>query len=95
MLLIVCPYCGPRSELEFRSGGEAHISRPSYGSKPSDAVWANFLFYRGNPRGVHAERWVHAQGCGRWFNALRNTSTDAFVETYTIGKKRPDQGESS
>ena len=27
MLLIPCPYCGPRPELEFRYAGEAHIAR--------------------------------------------------------------------
>ena len=29
MLLITCPYCGPRPEIEFRCGGEAHIARPA------------------------------------------------------------------
>ena len=28
MLLIPCPYCGERPELEFRYGGQAHIARP-------------------------------------------------------------------
>ena len=27
MLLIRCPYCGERPEIEFRYGGEAHIAR--------------------------------------------------------------------
>ena len=25
MLLIDCPHCGPRNEVEFRYGGEAHV----------------------------------------------------------------------
>ncbi|MFT9198192.1 sarcosine oxidase subunit delta, partial [Gluconobacter oxydans] len=25
MLLIRCPYCGERAEVEFSNGGEAHI----------------------------------------------------------------------
>ncbi|MFO1061925.1 MAG: sarcosine oxidase subunit delta [Dongiaceae bacterium] len=29
MLLITCPYCGPRDEEEFSYGGEAHIARPA------------------------------------------------------------------
>ena len=29
MLLINCPYCGPRPELEFSYGGQAHIARPA------------------------------------------------------------------
>ena len=29
MLLIECPWCGPRQETEFFCGGEAHLSRPA------------------------------------------------------------------
>ena len=29
MLLIQCPYCGPRPELEFAYAGQAHIARPA------------------------------------------------------------------
>ena len=28
MLIITCPFCGPRDEVEFACGGEAHIARP-------------------------------------------------------------------
>ncbi len=28
MLLIPCPWCGPRDETEFTYGGEAHIVAP-------------------------------------------------------------------
>src|SRR5207245_2795974 len=28
----------------------------------------------------HAERWLHAHGCQRWFNAVRDTVTDRFKE---------------
>ena len=28
MLLIDCPHCGPRAEIEYSYGGEAHIVRP-------------------------------------------------------------------
>ena len=85
MLLIPCPYCGPRPEIEFRCGGEAHIARPGGARKVDDADWAKYLFYRTNPKGVHAERWLHAHGCQRWFNALRDTASDRIVETYAMG----------
>ena len=39
-----------------------------------------------NPKGVHAERWLHAHGCQRWFNALRDTASDRIVETYAMGE---------
>jgi len=28
MLLIPCPWCGPRNEMEFSYGHEGHIARP-------------------------------------------------------------------
>lgn len=56
MLLIRCPWCGPRAEIEFRHGGEAHIGRPADPAKLDDKAWAAYLFLRTNPRGLHAER---------------------------------------
>lgn len=90
MLLINCPYCGPRPELEFHCGGEAHIARPLDPSILSDDEWAEFLFYRTNAKGVVAERWNHSHGCQRWFNALRDSVTDEILETYEMGTPRPD-----
>lgn len=89
MLLIECPFCGKRPEVEFRCGGEAHILRPADPSIVDDAAWAEFLFYRANSKGVLAERWHHSHGCQRWFNALRDTVSDRFVATYRIGEARP------
>jgi sarcosine oxidase subunit delta len=90
MLLIPCPYCGPRPETEFRNGGEAHIARPADPASLDDAQWAEFLFYRSNPKGRHAERWLHAHGCQRWFNALRDTAGDRIEATYRVGDRRPE-----
>lgn len=95
MLLVTCPYCGPRPELEFRCGGEAHIARPAEPSVLTDQAWAEYLFYRRNPKGVHAERWLHAAGCGRWFNMLRDTASDQFIASYRMGERRPDLGDGS
>jgi sarcosine oxidase subunit delta len=47
------------------------------------------LYQRGNARGEHAERWRHQRGCGRFFNAVRNTVTDHFITTYKTGEQRP------
>lgn len=90
MLLITCPYCGARPEIEFRAGGEAHIARPDDPAALDDQGWAEYLYYRSNPKGVHAERWLHVHGCGRWFNTVRNTVSDAFEQTYRMGDPRPD-----
>jgi sarcosine oxidase subunit delta len=91
MLLIRCPYCEmERPELEFRYGGEAHIARAEDPSQVSDEDWAQFLYFRSNPRGLHAERWRHIHGCGRFFNCLRDTLSDTIVTTYKAGERRPD-----
>lgn len=91
MLLIHCPYCRETlPELEFTYGGQAHIERPPRPSELSDQAWRDFLFIRDNPKGVHAERWRHVHGCGRFFNALRDTVSDRFVTTYPAGSPRPE-----
>ncbi|HET9388122.1 MAG TPA: sarcosine oxidase subunit delta [Steroidobacteraceae bacterium] len=87
MLLITCPYCGERPELEFAHGGEAHVQRPRNPAQVDDQEWANFLYMRNNTKGVYAERWRHAHGCGKFFNALRDTTTDRFLVTYRIGER--------
>ena len=79
MLLIPCPYCGPRPELEFSYGGEAHIARPADPAALTNEQWAEFLYARTNPKGAHAERWRHLHGCGRFFNVRRDTVTDRFL----------------
>ena len=79
MLLIRCPHCGPRPEIEFVYGGQAGIARP-VGAGVTDQQWADFLYARTNNKGVHAERWRHVYGCGRFFNAQRDTTTDQFVD---------------
>ena len=94
MLLIRCPYCNAeRPEAEFAYGGQAHIARPQDPSTLTDEQWRDHLFIRTNPRGIHAERWRHIHGCGRFFNAVRDTVTDKFVVTYKAVQPRPDQTE--
>jgi sarcosine oxidase, subunit delta len=89
MLLIDCPYCGPRDEVEFRYGGQAHVARPKEPDTLSDAEWADYLFMRDNPKGPFRERWVHAAGCRRWFNMLRDTATHRIIAIYKIGETPP------
>ena len=90
MMRIECPWCGGRDETEFHYGGEAHIARPADPDALSDEAWADYLFMRANPKGIHAERWMHAQGCRRWFNLLRHTATHEVVAVYPMGAPRPD-----
>jgi sarcosine oxidase, subunit delta len=89
MLLIDCPYCGPRPELEFSYAGQAHVVRPPDPKEVDDEQLVSYLYLRANTRGVHAERWRHTHGCARYFNALRDTTSDRFLATYRAGEPRP------
>jgi sarcosine oxidase subunit delta len=91
MLLIDCPWCGPRPEGDFTYGGEAHIARPSRPEVLSDEEWGDYLFMRKNPKGAHREQWCHSAGCRRWFNAERDTVSYKFTAIYRIGEQ-PETG---
>lgn len=89
MLLIECPWCGPRDEREFSYGGEAHIDRPADPDALSDAEWADYLFYETNTMGSFAEQWCHSHGCRRWFNVRRNTIDYHVEAVYKMGEAPP------
>ena len=91
MLLIPCPNCGPRDETEFHYGGQAHVPYPENPNELTDTEWSRYLFYRENPKGIFAERWVHSTGCRQWFNMLRDTVSYDIKAVYPMGAKRPDQ----
>jgi heterotetrameric sarcosine oxidase delta subunit len=77
MLLIPCPWCGPRNQVEFTYGGDATLRRP-----PPDApesAWADYVYLRDNPRGPHDELWVHSAGCRRWLVVRRDTRTHDII----------------
>ena len=88
MLRIDCPYCGIRDEVEFRYGGESHLSRPQ--PEVDDVQWSDYLFNRKNTKGVLFERWCHSYGCGQWFNVARNTVTHEILKTYVMGEPKPE-----
>ena len=89
MLLIPCPWCGPRNDNEFAYGGEAHVVRPADPDALSDEQWADYVFMRDNPKGWFRERWVHSQGCRRWFNLVRHTVTHEVRAAYKPGETPP------
>ena len=81
MLLIPCPWCGSREQIEFRHAGDAHLLRQP-GAATSDSQWIAFLYERSNPRGAHLERWYHVHGCGQYFNVERDTLSDRIARSY-------------
>jgi heterotetrameric sarcosine oxidase delta subunit len=77
-----------RDEPEFSFGGPSHVTRPSF--EVTDVDWADYLFNRENPKGMHFERWCHTYGCGRWFNVARDTLTHEVRAIYPMGSAKPD-----
>ena len=84
MLLIPCPWCGARAQLEFTYGGDATVKRPAPGAPVAD--WVRFVYLRDNPAGPHDELWFHGAGCRRWFRVRRDTRTHEI-----LGSAPPDE----
>ena len=74
MMLIPCPFCGPRNEDEFTCWSEA-VPRPVEPSSLSDAQWCDHVYNHRNPKGRVREQWWHARGCRRWILVERDTLT--------------------
>ena len=53
MILIPCPWCGPRNQIEFTYGGDATLRRPA--PDAPEAVWADYVYLRENPSGPNDE----------------------------------------
>ena len=86
MLQITCPWCGPREEVEFRHAGEG----VPISTDADDAVWTRVLYYRSNPAGPNAERWVHVHGCRQWFVVERDTRTHEIRATRRLSDSPVD-----
>jgi methylglutamate dehydrogenase subunit B len=84
MLLIPCPWCGPRSQVEFTYGGDATVQRPAPNAPEAD--WYAYVYVRTNPAGPHAELWLHSAGCRQWLKLLRDTRTHDILAAV-----RPDE----
>jgi sarcosine oxidase, subunit delta len=89
VLRIRCPWCGERDEPEFRWGGEVPSVRPGPAERVTDQAWAEYLFFRENPKGWVRERWLHALGCRQWFILVRNTFTHDMRATSGISDPMP------
>lgn len=74
MLRLACPYCGERDYVEFLYGGDASGPMPELADDDIDR-WTDFVFFRDNPKGEHAEFWQHLHGCRQWLRVVRDTVT--------------------
>ncbi len=74
MILVPCPWCGPRNAAEFRFVGESK-SRPT-GDDIGLLEWRAFLYVKANPAGWVDETMYHRAGCRRYFTLERHTITN-------------------
>jgi sarcosine oxidase, subunit delta len=74
MMLIRCPWCGPRGAVEFHYAGELK-ARPGPESITPGA-WRDYLYFPANPCGLVAETWYHRMGCRRFFTIERDTASN-------------------
>ena len=74
VILLSCPYCGPRNVSEFHYVGELSM-RPN-SNVTGVEEWRSFLYMRANPAGWAAETWFHRAGCRQHFTVERHTVTN-------------------
>lgn len=74
MILLPCPWCGPRDAAEFGYLGEVN-ARPDPRTAEHEQ-WRAYLHVRANPAGWTTERWYHRMGCRRYLVMERHTVTN-------------------
>lgn len=81
MMMIPCPYCGPRAQAEFRY--ERAFEAVVVPGRDDEAV-VERLYTRTNPRGSDEELWHHAFGCGAWLVLTRDRVSHAIEAVRTL-----------
>ena len=88
MLLIPCPWCGARGQVEFTYGGDATVRRPA--PNGSEEEWFGYVYIRANPAGPHDELWLHGAGCRQWFKVRRDTRTHEILSSARLNEALPE-----
>lgn len=85
MMLLPCPWCGPRNVSEFRYVGEAGNRRPDPNATTPEE-WRTYLYFRDNRCGWVGETWYHRFGCLRYFSVERHTLTDEVRSSVAVSR---------
>ena len=85
MLIINCPYCGPEINQNFQMRRGA-CKRPDGSKEIGDREWGEYVFIRANPKVCFMSA-GYTHGCRKWFNCVRDTSTDEILVTYKLDEK--------
>ncbi|MCP3974542.1 MAG: sarcosine oxidase subunit delta [bacterium] len=83
MLLIDCPYCGPRNGSEFAWQG-VPSPRPDPAST-TPLEWRRYLYEEDNLAGWVEERWKHRSGCRAYLIIERHTATNEIRAVRLLG----------
>lgn len=86
MLLISCPWCGPRDEREYIYGGDS-IKLPLLVDSMPESMkeWHEAVHIRSNTTEQNRELWFHGSGCEAWIEVVRNTSSHEIIQTFAVG----------
>ncbi len=88
MLLIRCPWCGERDEVEFRYGGAAHVAYPARPRGARRRGLEPLPLLPPEPAGpVRRSAGCTPPAAGRWFNVVRDTTTHAVAGSCLPGER--------
>ncbi|MEM7095958.1 MAG: sarcosine oxidase subunit delta [Actinomycetota bacterium] len=85
MLLVPCPYCGPRNASDLRHVGESHVRPDPNTATPEE--WRTYLYLRDNAADWTTETWYGTRCCRKYFKVERNTATNEFRNPPMPGNK--------
>lgn len=82
MLLIICPHCGPRAQIEFtyERTVDSVVQPAAHAGEAMER-----LFTRANPRGEDDEIWRHTFGCRAWIVMSRHRATHEIAAIRAVG----------
>jgi sarcosine oxidase subunit delta len=86
MILLPCPWCGPRDSEEFGYVGELRDRPDPLTSRPEQ--WRDYLYLHRNVAGWTAERWYHRMGCRRYLVVERDTTTNEVRPADSVESRR-------
>ena len=85
MLLIPCPWCGPRNQVEFTYGGDATLrARRPMRRSPRGSTTSTCATTRA---GRTTSCGMHGAGCRSWFKVRRDTRTHDIVASARVDQR--------
>ncbi len=95
MIVVPCPYCGPRNASELQCVGEATSQPDPNAASPEQ--WRSYLYLRRNLADWTVETWYHRAGCRRYFTVERHTVTNEIRSSRPVAQPpteaKPEHGE--